>query len=97
MKAIYVLLISAVLTTPVYARGGASGAAGGMGHGHGGASAGSSGFGGSSGGGGTSGASGGNSNGTAMAWFNRGPQNIEESPELTAQAERILNAGINRR
>ena len=34
MKAIYVLLISAVLTTPAYAQQ-ASGAAGGMGHGHG--------------------------------------------------------------
>ena len=35
MKAIYVLLVSAVLTTPAYAGLAASGAAGGMGHGHG--------------------------------------------------------------
>ena len=92
-NAIYAVLISAILTTSAYAQH-ASGAAGGMGHGHGsaGSAGGSSGNGGSSGG-----ASGGNSSGTSMAWFERGPQNIEESPETTAQANRILNAGINRR
>lgn len=94
-KAIYAALIAAVFSVPAYAQQ-ASGAAGGMGHGHGGSAGsagGSSGHGGSAG----SGASGGNSSGLSIAWFERGPQNIEESVEATAQADRILDAGINRR
>lgn len=84
-KAIYAVLISAFLTTSAYAQN-ASGAAGGMGHGSAGGSAGgaSGGNGGSSGG-----ASGGNSSGPSMAWFERGPQNIEQtdpSRVLTAES-----------